>query len=199
MLTGVGIIAALGLAIEAAHAQSHAPWIESLLSTLSLSYEGNLPTWFSSSLLLACAVAAGAIAHRRPPMHRHWWFISLLAGWMSLDEAAELHEHLGGFVGGTGVLYFDWVIPAATFVAALVIAFVPFIRALHPTTRTRLLVAGVIYVGGALVLELPLGWWTEQHGTESFGYAIIDWFEETMEMIGSTLAFAALLAHKGET
>lgn len=199
LLVGVGIIAALGLAIEAAHARSHAPWIESLLSTLSLSYEGNLPTWFSSSLLLACAVAAGAIARGRPLMHRRWWFISLLAGWMSLDEAAELHEHLGGFFGGAGVLYFDWVIPAAVIVAALVIAFIPFIRALHPATRTRLLVAGAIYVFGALVLELPLGWWTEHHGSESFGYALIDWVEETMEMVGATLAFAALLAHRGET
>lgn len=199
LLVAVAIIAGLGLAIEAIHAQSHAAWVESLLTTLSLSYEGNLPTWFSSSLLLACAVAAGVIAAARPPLHRQWWIICLLAGWMSLDEAAELHEHLGGHFGTNGVLYFDWVIPAAAIVAALLVAFVPFIRAVHPPTRARLLVAGAIYVGGALVMELPLGWWTEQHGTDGFGYAIIDWVEETMEMVGATLAFAALLAHREET
>jgi len=196
LLVGVAIVAGLGLAIEALHARSHAELVELVLTKLSLSYEGNLPTWFSSSLLLACAVAAGAIAALRPPMHRQWWFIALLAGWMSLDEAAEMHEHLGGHIGTNGLLYYDWVIPAAVIVVALVIAFVPFIRALATTTRRRLVIAGAVYVGGALVMELPLGWWTEQHGTDGFGYALIDWIEETMEMVGAVLALSALLAHR---
>ena len=51
----------------------------------------------------------------------------------------------------------------------------------------------------ALVMELPLGWWTQRHGMDTFGYALIDWVEETMEMIGSALAFVALLAHREET
>jgi hypothetical protein len=198
LLVAVAVVAGLGLTIEAMHARSHIELVERLLEKLSLSYEGNLPTWYSSSLLLACAVAAGAIAAARMPQHRQWWAISALAGWMSLDEAAELHEHLGGLVGTNGILYFDWVIPAAVIVVALVIAFVPFVRALHPATRTRLIIAGAVYVGGALVMELPLGWWTEQHGTDGFGYALIDWFEETMEMVGATLALAALLAHRQE-
>lgn len=199
LLVGVIVVAGLGLGVEILHTQSHADVVEILVAKLSLSYEGNLPTWFSSSLLLGCAVAAGMIASARGPQHRQWWLITLLAGWMSLDEAAELHEHLGGHIGTNGILYFDWVIPAAAIVAALVLAFVPFIRTLHPATRTRLIIAGAVYVGGALVMELPLGWWTEQHGTDGFGYAIIDWFEETMEMIGAALACSALLAHREET
>lgn len=198
LLVGVAVVAGLGLGAEALHARSHADIVEALLTKLSLSYEGNLPTWFSSSLLLGCAVAAGVIAAARPPLHRQWWVMSLVAGWMSLDEAAELHEHLGGYVGTGGVLYFDWVIPAAVIVAALVIAFIPFVRALNPATRTRLLVAGAVYVGGALLMELPLGWWTEQHGTDGFGYAVIDWVEETLEMVGAALALSALLAHRDE-
>ena len=166
---------------------------------LSLSYEANLPTWFSSSLLLACAVSAGAIAHNSAQWRKHWWFITGLATWMSLDEAVGLHEHLGGHFGGTGVLFFDWVIPAAAIVTLLVVAFVPFIRALHPPTRTRLIIAGAVYVSGALVMELPLGWWTEQRGMYTIGYALIDWVEETLEMVGAALACGALLAHREET
>jgi len=198
LLVAVAVVASLGLVVDAWHAHSQAELLETLLPKFSLSYEGNVPTWFSSSLLLACAVAAGVIAAARPPQHRQWWFIAALAGWMSLDEAAELHEHLGGHFGTNGILYFDWVIPAAAVVVALVIAFVPFIRALHPVTRTRLMIAGAVYVGGALIMELPLGWWTETHGNDGFGYALIDWFEETMEMIGAVLALAALLAHREE-
>lgn len=198
LLVAVAVVAGLGLLVELLHAESGAEWLETLLPKLSLSYEENLPTVFSSLVLLACAVAAGAIALARPPMYRYWWFIALLAGWISLDEAAELHEHLGGHIDTSGILYFDWVIPAAVIVSALVIGFVPFIRALHPVTRTRLITAGVVYVGGALIMELPLGWWTEAHGTDGLGYALIDWVEETMEMVGATLALGALLAHREE-
>ena len=191
-------MAGLGLAVELWAARSGDALAEALLPKLSLSYEQNLPTWFSSSLLLACAVAAAAIARDRPPRAGHWWFISGLAAYMSLDEAAELHEHLGGHLDTSGLLYFDWVIPAAAIVTVLVIAFLPFLRLLHPATRTRLVVAGAIYVGGALVMELPLGWWTEQHGTDTLGYALIDTAEESMEMVGSILALSALIAHRQE-
>jgi hypothetical protein len=191
LLWAVAAVSGLGLAAEAWAARSHDGVIEALLPKLSLSYEANVPTWFSSSLLLACAVAAWLIPGR------HWKLIAGLAAYMSLDEAAELHEHLGGHF--SSAIYFDWVIPAAVIVAALVIAFIPFIRALDPRTRMRLIIAGVIYVGGALVMELPLGWWTERHGMDTLGYALIDWVEETMEMVGSALAFAALLAHREES
>jgi hypothetical protein len=90
------------------------------------------------------------------------------------------------------------VIPAAAIVVALVLVFMPFVRALPPATRRRLVIAGAVYVGGALVMELPLGWWTEQRGTDGLGYALIDWVEETMEMIGVTLALVGLVAHHQE-
>lgn len=199
LLLAVALVAGLGLAVEGWHAQSHGDLVELLVTKLSLSYEANLPTWFSSSLLLACAVAAGCIAARREPWHRHWWAMCVLAAWMSLDEAAELHEHLGGHFGTGGVLYFDWVIPAAAIVVALVLGFLPFVRALPAVTRTRLVIAGAIYVTGALVMELPLGWWTEQRGSDGFGYALIDWVEETLELIGVTLALVALVAHHEDT
>jgi len=191
LLVAVAVVSVLGLAAELSRS-------EALIPALSLSYEANVPTWFSSSLLLAGAVAAGAVALHAASWRKHWWFITALATYMSLDEAAELHEHLGGHIEAGGVLYFDWVIPAAAIVALLVLVFVPFIRALAPRTRTRLVIAGCVYVAGALVMELPLGAWTEARGMESLGYALIDWVEETMEMAGAVLAFAALLAHREE-
>jgi hypothetical protein len=199
LLYGVAIASGLGLVIEVAHARASGELVDALLPKLSLSYEGNLPTWFSSSLLLVCAIVAGAIASAQPPWHRHWWGITAILAWMSLDEAAELHEHLGGRIGTTGLLYFDWVIPAAGVVAIIAVIYWPFVRALAPATRTRLVIAAAIYLGGALVMELPLGWWTEQRGMEGLGYGLIDWIEETMEMIGAVLALVALVAHRRET
>jgi hypothetical protein len=199
LLYAVAFVAWLGLVVEVWHSQSHDAVIEALLPKLSLSYEANLATWLSSSILLACSVAAGVIANARPPWHWHWWGITGVLAWMSFDEAAEVHEHLGGLFETTGVLHFDWVIPAAGVVAVLAWIYWPFVRALAPASRGRLLIAAAIYLAGALVMELPLGWWTEHHGSEGLGYGLIDWLEETLEMIGASLALVALVAHDRES
>lgn len=50
-----------------------------------------------------------------------------------------------------------------------------------------------------LCLCLCLCWWTEQRGTDGLGYALIDWVEETLEMVGVVLALVALVAHHQES
>lgn len=201
LLVAVAIVAILGGGVELVHVWSHAPLVEALVPMLSLSDEANLPTWFSSGLLLVCALAAGAIALGVPPGERwraHWWGLVAGFAYASLDEAVELHEHLGGHFETSGVLYFDWVIPAAAIVAVLAAIYLPFVRALPARSRRRLIVAGVIYVAGALLMELPLGWWTDHVGPASPGYAAIDWVEETLEMLGASLGIVALVAHRRE-
>lgn len=195
LLAAVGVVAALGLAVELWAAMSDDGAIAALLPRFSLSSEANVPTWFSSVLLAGCAVAAGAIASRAQAWRRHWWGICVALAYVSLDETAELHENLGGHFDLHGLLYFDWVIWAALAVAILAVIYWPFLRALSSPTRERLILAAVIYVGGALVMELPLGWWTDRFGPDTLGYALIDWVEETMEMVGAALALHALVDH----
>src|SRR5262245_15560815 len=129
LIAAGALVALLGLGVELAHARSHAPAVETLVGFLSLSYEANLPTWYASSLLLRCAVQLGLIAREIPAGglgRPHWWGLAILFGFMSLDEAAEIHEHLGGLIGTGGVLYLDWVIPAGVVVVLLGLAFLPF-------------------------------------------------------------------------
>jgi len=200
LLIAVAIVAGLGLLVDLwAWRAPDSAWAESLWPVLSLSAEGNVPTWFASSLLLACAVTAAAIANHLgagAPGRRHWWGIAIALGWVSLDEVAGLHEHLGGHLDTGGVLYFDWVIWAALVVGVLAVIYLPFLRALGSPTRERLIIAAAVFVSGALVMELPLGWWTEHAGSDSLGYALIDWVEETLELVGSSLALVALVAHR---
>lgn len=194
ILAAIAVVSGAGLAVELLHDQLP----EQVVQHLSLSYEGNVPTWLSSSLLLGCAIAAGLVASEAKAWRRHWWGMAIAFGWVSLDEAAEIHEHLGGLVGTHGLLYFDWVIPAAAVLVVLTALYLPFMRALPRVTRNRLLLAAAIYIGGALGMELPLGWWTERHGNDGLGYALIDWVEETLEMIGAAIALLTLLAHRRE-
>ena len=191
---GITVVSGLGLSAELA--KDALP--PELVQHLSLSYEGNVPTWFSSSLLLACAIAAGAVARDAARWRRHWWGVAIVFGYASMDEAAEIHEHLGGLVGTHGVLYFDWIIFAIAILIVLSFVYLRFVIALPRATRLGLIAAAVVYVGGAVGMELPLGWWTERFGNDGLGYALIDWVEETLEMIGASLALLALLRHRAE-
>lgn len=188
LFVGVALVSGAGLAVEVAHSP--------LVQHLSLSYEGNVPTWFATVLLFSSALAAARIAREAVAFRRYWWGVAAVFAYASLDEAAELHEHMGGTFDLRGPLYYDWVIPAAVLLVALVIVFWPFVRALEHGTRRRLMVAGAIYIGGAVVMELPLGWWTDRAGPDTLGYALIDWFEETMELVGASLALLALVRHR---
>ncbi|HYX90280.1 MAG TPA: hypothetical protein VE782_01860, partial [Myxococcaceae bacterium] len=64
--------------------------------------------------------------------------------------------------------------------------------------RWQFILAGALYVGGALVMELPLGWWYERAGDANLVYAAIDHLEETLEMIGASLFLSALVEELGE-
>src|SRR5689334_19137302 len=62
LIAAGALIASAGLLVELVHTRSHAPAVEELVPLLSLSYEGNLPTWYASSLLWTCALLLSAIS-----------------------------------------------------------------------------------------------------------------------------------------
>lgn len=166
-------------------------------SLLSLSHEGNLPSWYASALPLICAALLLWISATESTDRRHWQLLALGFLAISIDETVGLHELLSEPIDTDGVLHFGWVIPASILVLALALAFFNFLRRLHhlsPGTARRFVLAGALYVGGALLCELPLGWWTAQHGDDNPGYYLIDWCEETLELAGLTLFAGALLA-----
>ena len=191
-------VALLGLAVELVHTRSHADAVEVLVGLCSLSYEQNLPTWYASVLLFACAGLLAAIAldvrERGGRFHRHWWVLAAGFALMSLDEVAELHEHAGALVDLGDAVYFDWIVPAAIVVVAIGLAYLPFLRALPPIRRRDVLLAAALYLGGAVVMELPLGWWTARAGDDSAGYALIDWIEESLELAGASWFLLVLAA-----
>jgi hypothetical protein len=190
---GLAVVSVTGCLVELGHHGVGPAAPETVVALLSLSYEANVPTWYSSVLLLGCAFllalnAADATRHRR-----HWVVLAAVFAYMSLDEVATLHEQLNEvFDLGDGVLRYGWILPAAALVLALGVAYLPFLKALDAVSRRRFLVAGAVYVGGALLMELPLGWWASRYGEESLGYVLIDVVEETLELAGASLFLLAL-------
>jgi hypothetical protein len=198
------VFAVTGFTVEILHytffLESRPLWVD----VLSLSYEDNLPTWYSSLLLSSCGLMLACI-WCRPPAERHghgffWGTLCLGFFYMSLDESASYHEQMSlWFHGNRGILYFGWVMPAGGLVLVLLLVFLKFLFTLPGIWRRRFVLAGVTYVGGALLMELPLGWWMDKHGSDgSFGYVLIDAVQESMEILGSTLFLRALLQYFNE-
>lgn len=181
-----------------------------LVQWFSLSEEANVPTWWSSTLLLAGSLAAAAIAavkkeagKTRPEAaryRRHWIGLSLIFLYMSIDEAIQIHEWLSEtkvLRGWHGFLYFSWVVPVSVLVVIFAISYLRFLAHLPPKIRSRVALSGILYVGGALGVELILGKYADVHGTSNLGYAMIDMVEESLEMIGASLFLVTLLDYLG--
>jgi hypothetical protein len=163
------------------------------VSVLSLSFEGNLPTWYASVLPLICAGLLGWISAGETRDRGHWRALALGFVAISIDEVVGLHELLSPLIDTDGALHFGWVIPAGALVLVLGLTYLGFLLRLPRETAKQFTLAGALYLTGALLLELPLGYWTERHGDDGLGYALIDWCEETLEFVGLTLFARHLL------
>lgn len=200
-LTGlVTIVSLLGLVAEVAYTLVDRNDPYGLVSFVGLSYERNLPTWVAACLLFTCAILLSLIARatqlRGGPWCRHWYALAGVFTYISLDEATQIHEEWSDWVhAGGGVLYYDWIIPAAVIVLILALIYCKFLWRLPVLTRRRFVLAAVLYIGGALFMELPLGYWADLHGSSNLVYGLIDWTEETLELAGVSVFLYALVLH----
>jgi hypothetical protein len=203
ILAGVmAVIVAAGVAVEVLKPVYHLKSRSGIVPLLSLSYEQNLPTFYSAALLLACSLLLALVAlgakKNGERFVANWRVLSAGFLYIAVDEVLSFHEEAGKLMTLGGVLHFSWVVPAAILVLLVGAAYVPFLRHLPRSMRVRFLLAGAIYVGGAVVMDLPLGYWTVHHGTDNLGYGLIDALEEAMEMLGLNLFLLALLDHLAE-
>jgi hypothetical protein len=187
-----------------------------MIRRFDLNAEGNVPTWYASSLLLLAAALAGyaSLACARGadsppgprrfnpwrwPAHRHWLMACLLLLLMSLDEAAELHEKsilpLRKLVGSNPWLYYPWVLPAVLLVLTVMAASLRFLARLPGRTGLLLVASALAYVAGALGMETLGGWYDSLHGQQNLTYALFAAAEETLEMAGVVLFIYAMLDH----
>lgn len=201
LLAFMGLVIGAGLAVELLKPIYNLSTRRGVVPLFSLSYEQNVPTWYSASLLLGCslllAIAAAGARKARLGFVSHWYGLAAAFLYISLDEFVQLHEGAGGGLKLGGVLHFSWVVPASVVVAGLGVLYLRFLAHLPRTTRVRFVVAGAIYVTGALGMELPLGYWTERAGSDNVIYAAIDFVEESLEMVGMNLFLLALIDHLG--
>ncbi|MDX1646455.1 MAG: hypothetical protein R3304_04875 [Longimicrobiales bacterium] len=175
--------------------------IGGLVYFLSLGAEGNLPSYYSSLILLAAAVVsagAGLLAAVEGLVTRPYWYgLGGIFVFLALDEILAIHERLIGPVrslfGTSGFLYYAWVIPYGFFTLLVAVIYLRFLMRLPARTSRLIVLAGAMYVFGALVLEMLGGWLSERSGNGNVLYVTVQSVEEILELAGVLLFVHAVL------
>jgi len=177
-----------------------------LADLLDVNKEANLPSLYSACSILFCGflliVIAKAKRRAGAPYRWHWAGLAAIFLFMGLDEGAVIHEKLIVRIREayhtTGDFYFAWVIPYGIATIIIGFAYLRFvIYELHGIARVRVIVAGVTYVMGALVMEMAGGRIAEMWGGDE-GCALHAFFysiEEFLEMAGILLFIHALVCY----
>lgn len=170
--------------------------------------EQNISTLFSVTLLLCSGFLLVLIAllnRQRQDADVSKWVI--LAGgffYLATDEGWSLHERLidpiRGLLGhgDLGIFYFAWIIPAMAGVALLGLLFLGFLSRLPSSTRWAFIIAGSLYLGGAIGIEMLGGRYAELHSFENLTYQLFAHLEESLEMAGVILFIHTLLRYLAE-
>lgn len=173
------------------------------LSFFDLDSEMNIPTFFIFLLLLFCSFLlflAGFTKNKGKKSFRIYWiFIGLVLFYIAIDELIQIHERLGPLFKMPSYmdkyLYFPWVIHEMIFVLVVFLLILRWLVRLPKNTRNRFLLAGAVYVLGAMVFEIIGGYYSSLPSFTLFVFKMISTAEEFLEMLGLIIFIRALLLY----
>lgn len=181
------------------------------LNLFDLKKEQSFGTWYTASLLLLCSalsvVVSAAKKSAGEPYVNHWRILAVVFLYLSADEGVTIHEKFGpltrpfprsfGIELG-GLLSHAWVVPATVLVLVFVVAYLGFFFRLPAKQKLLFGLAGVLYVGGAMGMEMVNGLvasiFGEQKGIVRIMLPVV---EESMEISGVVVLAYALLSYLG--
>lgn len=181
--------------------------LRSFLRVFSMGGEPTIPTWFAIVQLMALSallIVVGIRVRARGGRFLPWGLLAALATYVSIDEQVKIHEtlvdpmrELFGITSGPFLL--AWVIPALALVGIVGVVFLPFFLRLPVATRWRFTLAVVVFVSGAVGMEMidagtfeylkQFGIWEMRIKSMMYG------LEELLELLGVSLAIWAVLRH----
>lgn len=166
-----------------------------LVPLFSLGSDGNLPTFYSAFALLFSGLVLLAIGVAALQTHQRdgWYWIGLAAtfAFLSLDEMLELHEQLiepvRNALGAGGLLFYAWIVPYSAATILLVTVYWNFLWRLPRDIAKWMVLAGAIFVAGAVGVEMLGGLVFERMGSINPIYVLLQTIEEVCEMSGIVL------------
>lgn len=168
-----------------------------------LDIEKNVPSTYSAFALFVCSLLFFLIAANQKSRmdYRRWcWFgLSVLFLFLSIDEWFEIHEIIGdmteNYLKAEGLLYFPWVAPYGLAVTVLGLIYLKFILGLPRRTAALVVLAGIIFLTGAIAFDMLGGREAELHGYDTLMYCVLYTIEEFLEMIAIVLLIYTLLSY----
>jgi hypothetical protein len=172
-----------------------------LIDTFDVNIENNVPTFFSTFLLVTSAALLAVIAFQPAVAGReaaYWRWLCLIFLFLAVDEDASLHELLIDpmkvYLPLHGLLFFAWVVPYGLAVLFVGLLYLRFVLGLPARTRRLVIAAGSLYLAGVIGFELIGGWYLSEYGeSENMPYSLLVAGEEFLEMSGVILFIYALL------
>jgi hypothetical protein len=175
-----------------------------LINLFNLDGESNIPSYFSASLLLLAALLLSIISvlkrKSRAPYALQWTILAFTFVYLAVDEAASIHELLTRpteeLLGDRtiGIFYFAWVIPGMAITLVFALLFLKFFLHLPLQIKLFVLLAAILYIGGAIGVEMIGGRYAEQRRDE-LTYNMIVTLEESLEMAGAIVFIHALMTY----
>ena len=167
------------------------------LLPFNMDREFNIPTLFSSTIMLACAYTLNEIKSVSDKRSlKDWGLLSKIFIFLAIDEFFQIHEifiipdlrpYLSPALGST------WVIPYTALVIYLGWRFSKFLRSLEKYTRQKFLQSGAIFLSGAIGMEM-VGSYLVRTGIirlHSIWYGSITGLEELLELLGLIMFLTA--------
>lgn len=166
--------------------------------------EANIPTFYNALLFLLSSVLLiliGTIRRREnAPYSKHWLFLGFLFLFLSVDEASIIHEefvrpmkNLFDICGGA--LRHAWVIVYLPLVLILLLWMLRFLRSLPPRIMHIFIVAGIVFISGAVGFELLHGHVYTNYPEAEVLIDVLPMIEEFLEMAGLIIFIKGLLEY----
>lgn len=178
-------------------------FIGNVAEWIDVDSETNLPTWYSTLLMamaaLFCYLVARCGRSAGSTNSRQWYALSVVMLFLSVDEAAQVHEKSTVVLqrfdlsGLSAAFTFAWVIPWTVLVILIGAYFYRFLTQLPRRDRWDIVLAGGVFVGGALGLEFVEGMVLTARGEEDLTYELVATTQELLEMVGIVLFIRAVM------
>ena len=177
-------------------------FVYGLVPLFDFNAEKNIPTLFSSIMLIVCSALLYLIAIKNKKMNSSyipWFGLSFIFLFLSIDEINSIHER---FTSPTreafetsGLLYYAWVIPYGVALIVFIAAYSKFLLNLPKNIMLLFLVSGFTFVSGAIGFELLGGNQAEAFGVNNVLYSFYYTCEELLEMLGVAIFLYTLLVY----
>jgi enamine deaminase RidA (YjgF/YER057c/UK114 family) len=171
-----------------------------LLTLFDLGAGNNIPAYCSAIAILCCSGLLAFIGRAEDSKSGlrpiYWLSLSLIIGFLSIDEVLSLHERLteplwAAFRDSDALLYV-WVAPYIAVLVVLVAVYARFLLLLPRRTAWLIVLGGLLFVGGVMGLDIS-------HGLQELGrtvpdghYVVVQSIEKILEMAGIVMTLYAL-------